>query len=339
MTNRVVARAPGKLFVLGEYAVLDGCPAVVAAVDRFIEVRLGWTDGGGVTQITSGPESVKFATPTPPEETGPLRFVIAAFRSILARCPGIAHRSFTIDIVSRLTAQDGAKVGLGSSAAVTAGVIAALFAAAGREVSEPECRDQLFAAALEAHRRVQGELGSGADVASSVHGGLILFRPRNGLAEISSLALPTGTRLLAAWTGEPASTPDLVSRYRGAANGHAAQRAAFVEASRAAVSEFVTGLAQGSLPLAAVLASEALLEQLAANLSLPILTPRLQQLVEIARTQGAAAKISGAGGGDCGIAFARDAAAAQRLRSAWQAAGLVPLDFSICHEGVSVVRA
>src|SRR6185295_6471595 len=36
----LVARAPGKLFLLGEYAVLDGAPAIVAAVDRFIEVRL-----------------------------------------------------------------------------------------------------------------------------------------------------------------------------------------------------------------------------------------------------------------------------------------------------------
>lgn len=339
MTNRVVARAPGKLFVLGEYAVLDGCPAVVAAVDRFIEVTLDWTDRGGVTQITSGPESVKFATATPPEERGPLRFVTAALRSGLACCSGIAHHSFTIDIVSRLAAQDGAKVGLGSSAAVTAGVLAALFAAAGREVSERQCRNQLFATALEAHRRVQGELGSGADVAASVHGGLILFRPRNGLAEISPLALPTGTRLLAAWTGEPASTPDLVSRYRGAANGHAARRAAFVEASRATVSEFVAGLAQGSLPLASVLAGEALLEQLAADLSLPLLTPRLRQLVEIARHHGAAAKISGAGGGDCGIAFAPDADSARQLRRDWQAAGLVPLDFSICNAGVSVVRA
>ena len=39
-----VARAPGKLFLLGEYAVLDGCPAVVAAVDRYVTVGLRLED-------------------------------------------------------------------------------------------------------------------------------------------------------------------------------------------------------------------------------------------------------------------------------------------------------
>jgi phosphomevalonate kinase len=31
----VHARAPGKVVVLGEYAVLDGAPALVLAVDRY----------------------------------------------------------------------------------------------------------------------------------------------------------------------------------------------------------------------------------------------------------------------------------------------------------------
>jgi len=339
MTNRIVARAPGKLFVLGEYAVLDGCPAVVAAVDRFIEVTLAWTSGGGVTQITSGPQAARFATAASPQETGPLRFVIAALRSALARCPELANQTLTIDIVSHLAGHDGAKVGLGSSAAVTAGVTAALFAAAGRCITERGCRDRLFATALEAHRRVQGEAGSGADVAACIHGGLILFQPRDGLAEISPLTLPAGTRLLAAWTGESASTPELVKYYRACGNGHSGHRATFVEASRTVIDEFVAALAQRSLSPSAVLRNGVLLERLAAELSLPLLTGRLQQLVEIARVHGAAAKISGAGGGDCGIAFARDQAQAEEVRAAWSAAGLVPLDLNICAQGVTVVRA
>ena len=34
------ARAPGKLVALGEYAVLDGAPAVVLALDRYAEVAI-----------------------------------------------------------------------------------------------------------------------------------------------------------------------------------------------------------------------------------------------------------------------------------------------------------
>ena len=35
------ARAPGKAMLLGEYAVLDGAPALVTAVDRYAEARYG----------------------------------------------------------------------------------------------------------------------------------------------------------------------------------------------------------------------------------------------------------------------------------------------------------
>ncbi|MBP1686865.1 MAG: hypothetical protein H6Q33_3008 [Deltaproteobacteria bacterium] len=338
MRNRIVARAPGKLFVLGEYAVLDGCPAVVAAVDRFIEVTLDGSGSDGHTRIRSGTAQLEFPTAAPPDDTDAWRFVLAAFRSSLRQHPELAARGFAIDIVSRLDAHPGTKAGLGGSAAVTVGLIAAMAAAAGQRLWEKKARDRLFAAALAAHRRVQGELGSGADVAASTYGGLILFQPRNGSADISPLRLPAETHFLAAWTGEPASTTDLVSSYRQEQNGKAAIRATFVEASRQSVNEFVATLARGSLSSAAVLRNGALLEQLATDLSLPLLTPRLRRLVEIARAHGAAAKISGAGGGDCGVALARNAVDAQGIKQDWQAAGLVPLDLNICNEGVIVVE-
>jgi len=227
------------------------------------------------------------------------------------------------------------KLGLGSSAAVVTGVIAAVFAAAGQDLKTDSCRDLLFAVALDAHRRVQGSLGSGADVAASVYGGLVLFRPRDGMPQVTPLRFPPHARLLAAWTGEPASTPDLVQRYRSAQDGSAAQRAAFVQATRACVDDFVAGLGRGAVPLSAVAANGRLLEQFAADLSLPLVTPSLSRLVSIARAEGAAAKISGAGGGDCGIAITCGEEAAQRVRAAWYAARLYPLDLSISDQGVS----
>lgn len=335
--RRIVARAPGKLFLLGEYAVLDGCPAVVAAVDRFIEVTLDISDTHRRTRIRSGTAELEFPTAAPPEDTGMWRFVGAAFCSSLREHPALAERGFNIEIVSHLGAHRGVKVGLGSSAAVTVGLMAAMAAAAGQRLTERARRDTLFAAALDAHRRAQRELGSGADVAASTYGGVILFQPRNGSPEISPLRLPADTQFLAAWTGEPASTTDLVNSYRRDDNGRGAARATFVEASRHSVKEFVTTLAQGALSLSAVLQNGALLEQLTADLSLPLLTPRLRRIVAIARAHGAAAKISGAGGGDCGIALTRDAAAARGIRADWQAAGLLPLDLNICDEGVTVV--
>jgi phosphomevalonate kinase len=336
MNTRVVARAPGKLFVLGEYAVLDGCPAVVAAIDRTVEVSLELGSLGTTVRINSTVASAEFSTTAPPVEAGPLRFADAAYRSAVSAFPEVGQRNAVITIASRLDDQQHAKLGLGSSAAVTAGVVAAVFAAAGQDLTAGSCRDHLLSVALGAHRRVQGKLGSGADVAASVYGGLILFRPREGMAQITPLRLPSHACLLAAWTGEPASTPDLVQRYRSAQNGSAAQRAAFVQATRACVDDFVAGLARGSVSLSAVLANGHLLEQLAADLNLPLLTPGLQRLVSVACAEGAAAKISGAGGGDCGIALTCDKETARRVRAAWCAAGLHPLDLSISDQGVSV---
>ncbi|MDF1702969.1 MAG: hypothetical protein P1V36_17615, partial [Planctomycetota bacterium] len=37
---RIEARAPAKLVLMGEYAVLEGAPAIVAAVNRLVRVEL-----------------------------------------------------------------------------------------------------------------------------------------------------------------------------------------------------------------------------------------------------------------------------------------------------------
>src|SRR5207245_2975530 len=67
---------------------------------------------------------------------------------------------------------------------------------------------------------------------------------------------------------------------------------------------------------------------------MPIVTPALARLVAAARRVGAAAKPSGAGGGDCGIALVTSAAQADAVVAAWRAEGIVPLPVAITVEGV-----
>jgi phosphomevalonate kinase len=66
------------------------------------------------------------------------------------------------------------------------------------------------------------------------------------------------------------------------------------------------------------------------------MTGPLRRLVTAARERGAGAKVSGAGGGDCGIALTRDRPVAERIRSAWRAIGIKPLDLAIENEGVTL---
>ncbi len=336
MSDVLVARAPGKLFLLGEYAVLDGGPAVVAAVDRYAEVHLRREPDGARVRITApGCGAVEFAPEFPPAADGPLRFVVAAYRAVRTRHPELGCRGYSLTTTTEMVGPDSAKVGLGSSAAVTVAAVAAFLADSGADVN----RDELFAIALSAHRDAQDGVGSGADVAASAHGGLLLFQPRRGsLPAVSPLAFPANAHLLAAWSGESASTADLVKQYLGARNGSAGARAAFVVASRSHVETFVDAVQRGMLSGVAVDDAAAALERMGDKLGLPVLTPRLRELIAIARAHGAAAKTSGAGGGDCSVALTCDATAAERIRCAWRAAQLVPLPIRVDRTGVTVAR-
>jgi mevalonate kinase len=341
MSDVVIARAPGKLFVLGEYAVLDGCPAVVAAVDRHVEVTLRCTRSSTVRITAPGfCEPLEFSAGAPPVPSDALRFVLAAYRAAYERAlPEIPPVGMDIRVVSRLATADGVHSGLGSSAAVTVAAVAALFAAADREAPLSEWRDAVFATALDAHRMAQGGIGSGADVAASVYGGTLAFEPRAAqLPRVTPLALPADATLLAAWSGDSASTPELVKHYLAMRNGTQAARAAFVATSRQCVAQFVSQLGRGVVPLDALDANGAALEQLGATLGVSLVTPRLHEIVTIARAHGAGAKVSGAGGGDCGIALTANPVAAETIRTAWREAHLTPLDLRICQEGVTVGR-
>jgi phosphomevalonate kinase len=334
MSKTWVARAPGKLFLLGEYAVLDACPAVVAAIDRHIEVRLKREGLRARVRISApGCGTVELPAAAPPTIQGPLRFVISAFRAARSQCSEVGMGGISLTVTSTMAGPGSAKMGFGSSAAVTVATVAALLADVGRDVD----RNNLFATAFTAHRAAQSGVGSGADVAASAYGGLILFQPRpHSLPLVTPLALPRQMQLLVAWSGESASTAGLVQQYLAARNGTAAARAAFVDASHACVDAFVRGLSDRPLSLAAIDANAVALERLASQLGLPVMTPRLARLLAIARAHGAAAKTSGAGGGDCGIALTGDAAAAARIRSAWRAAQLEPLDVGLDCAGVTV---
>lgn len=339
MSEMVRARAPGKLFLLGEYAVLDGAPAVVAAVDRGVEVTLTREASLGCVEIASGEFGTRsFDAASVPRAEGPFRFVISAWQEAVREWPAVRTGGWRLRLDTQLMDPSGAKLGLGSSAATTVAVLAALMAAADGSIEGSEDRRQLLALALLAHQRAQGT-GSGADVAASVFGGVILFEPGRPVARVEPLSLPSEAVLLAAWTGQQASTAALVDRYLGAHNGARKARMEFVAVSRQCVDRFVRGVAAGALPGSAIDDNGDALARMARALGVDAITPALHRAISVARAAGAAAKISGAGGGDCAIALTAGAAAADRVRSAWLRQELTPLDLRIAKQGVTVGRS
>jgi phosphomevalonate kinase len=333
--TRLVARAPGKLFLLGEYAVLDGGPAVVAGIDRYVEVHVAPARTRVVRIAAPGyTDAVEFAPGGPLPDCAGLRFALAAYAEATTAWPRTADAGLELSITSQLDCRSGAKTGLGSSAAVAVATVGAIFALAGFEGTPRRFQDAVFTTALRAHRHAQGGTGSGADVAASTYGGIVRFHPRRQAPpHTTALSLPPDVLLLAAWTGTAAPTVELVRAY--AALPENGRRAAFRRASQKSVDWFVAALQRGALSVAAIEAGREALAELA-DLGLPLLTPALRELIAIARACGVAAKPSGAGGGDCGVALTADPAAAQRVRAAWQAAGLVPVELGVSREGVTV---
>lgn len=319
----VAAHAPGKLFLTGEWAVLRGAPAIIAAVDRRarVAVEAGDREGVEIESLAEGRREVFAVTadaagaPLPRGDAG---MVLAALRQRNAPA-----RPLRVVVDSRPFLVGERKLGLGRSAATLVATVAALGA------DEPVTF--VLRRALAANALFQEGQGSGADVAAAVHGGVIEVRRIGDELAVASRTLPAGLHLIAGWTGTSAHTPPLLARFAASPPPpvFAEVMAAAVDAAAAVERGDADGL------LAAVERSAALLERLGVALDLPLVTPELASLVRAANRAGAAAKPSGAGGGDCGIAFATSAAQATAVQAAWRDAGILPLPVAIAAEGVA----
>ncbi len=183
---------PGKVILLGEYAVLDGAPAVVMAVNRGVKCEV-WR---------KGPLTIE----TPETDS---RFVKPALQSIRT------NGRFRFTAWNPPAGADE-KVGLGSSAAACVAAVTAGLTNT-RQNAEPPT---VFQMAKKIHHDVQGS-GSGIDVAASAFGGILRYE--NGAPTPLPFKLPY---MSVVWSGTSAKTGPRVLRYQSWS-----ERRAFVQAS------------------------------------------------------------------------------------------------------------
>ncbi len=348
------ASAPGKLFLLGEYAVLEGAPALLTAVDRRVKVRIAHTDadrwllnapGLGIEQLTLESDGAL------PDSLGrttheKLRLYDAVRRTVAEAVGGVGHgggtalpghqrrdRALSISIDSSELSLGGHKLGLGASAAVAVALTMGL--ARARDLNFDNTA--LFAAALAAHRQAQGPLGSGGDVAAAVAGGLISYSTgatAPDAVSLTSLLWPNDLTMMVVVTGQGSSTPELVGRVTDFARRDPNRYR--TDLARLARLAEQASLALGTADAFLALASEYYdaLATLDAHAHAGIISDRHRQLHTLAARLDGVFKSSGAGGGDVGLAFARSGAPARDLAAALQRAQahIVPLNF--CAPGV-----
>ena len=303
------ASAPGKALLCGEYAVLEGAPAVVAAVDR--RVRVSWTAE---------------ASALPPEVDATLRLA----RERLGPLPP----SMTLDV--RELQAGGKKLGLGSSAGAAVAAAGAAFDHHGYNLADDGVLDQVFDCALAGHASVAPK-GSGVDVASATFGGFLRFAcDEHGISH-ARLEKPTGLVVRLVWTGQPARTSDLVDRVqrfrRGDSHGYRSIMDRLETIAGRFEQAFETGSARKVVKEAAAYASA--MEALGNAAGAPIVEEKLQRTGELARKFSGSAKPCGAGGGDVAVAFFVDQASADRFETACKNAGLHPIEVSWGARGVS----
>ena len=178
---QLTASAPGSLMVSGEHAVVYGAPAIVCAIAARVRIHLrSRTDRRILIHSALADHATDLDTLA---DHPKLRFILAALRQAPPVC------GLELDIVSNIDPT----LGLGSSAAVTATLIALLARLRG-EAFDPAALHRA------AHRTILAvqKRGSGADLAASLAGGMVAYTPATDTAPacISALPLPpTGLSL------------------------------------------------------------------------------------------------------------------------------------------------
>lgn len=298
---------------MGEHAVVYGRPAVVAAVDLRLTVRVGPRGDGGVHLDLPGLgraedlswEAVRAYARLGREswreysrDPGPERFRILrgddpahVVKTALGEAAELLDEAAPPGV--RLGVESDLPIGsgFGSSAATAVGVIAAYLAWRGA----PLDLQRIEHLALEVERRQHG-LPSGVDTAAVVRGGILWARRSDlGLAtETVEAGSPLLSRLRVYDTGTPPEpTGAVVAAVRSHRDRDPTRHEGLLdrieEATRAFRSELATAAENPRRVLDLVRECEACLEELG------VVPPTVRALARQIESEGGAAKISGAG--------------------------------------------
>ena len=314
--------APGKVVICGEYAVLDGAPALVMAIDRRASVAI--KGAAGVRSMVSAPgfrdpgSQFSYSKNSGFDWHGDGAILLLEYAWRQAGPDLAAPIELTLDTRAFRDAESGAKFGLGSSAALTTALVWALAKLAG----EQSVSERLAQAA---HRDFQGGRGSGVDVAASCNGGVTAYR-MSGPSEL--LAWPGGLEYAILWSGVPADTKPRLERF---AASTLPDRTRALGAAAQAVLDSWTAQKQ---VFGALRDYAAGLHRFSADSGLGIFDGGHESLFEMARDYGVVYKPCGAGGGDIGIALAEDRAGLRRFVGQAAATGFIELDLATDDSGV-----
>lgn len=321
--TRVTASAPGKVIVTGEYAVLDGAPAVCMAVNRRARVTISAATEPGVVVSAPGFLPAPIAFSSVKDSFADLPLLAAVWQKL----PEAPTKNLKIELDSQaFQTAAGEKIGAGSSAAVAVALTAAIERFAGTQ-------SDVFGTALDAHHAFQGGSGSGADIACSFAGGVIEYRKLG--SEIAGLSWPRDLNYTLLWSGQSADTAAQIEKL-----GATKSRSSRANLSNAAseIAEAWKGGDTATIISGLKNYSDAL-RLFDADHQLGIFGAGHAELADAAASGDVVYKPCGAGAGDLGIAVASSEPALQEFVSVARNRHYQPVDLKIDATGVELEGA
>lgn len=348
----IECRAPGKLIILGEYAVLEGAPALVQAVDRYADVRVSKTHGGE-GEIIAHPllrESQAFFFDeerlfhwTQPRSQELLPYIEPLMRALgpwaldQDRSQGLSLHLDTQAFFVEM-AGERRKLGLGSSAALVVALAAAWYASR-HGIEALDC-ERWLPTLVELHRKIQGGRGSGADVAASLYGGLIRYTTGGEEAVPSAQQLRpiANVEWMWIWLGQSASTPHFLQAMNAYRHHNPEHYQSYMRIMNdlATVGLNAVKTQNAEELLRAISEYGHVMERLGDAADAPIYTDDHRRLAQIAKRFGVAFKPSGAGGGDIAVAASVDTTALSAMARNIRAAGYQVVALGPAQQGLTI---
>lgn len=359
----ISTKAPGKLYVAGEYAVVEpGYSAIVTTVDLFIHLKITSTgkNYGSIYSegFTNEPvrwertfEKVQFTKPAPS-----LKYIQSAIHTTEQYLQelGVSLNNYQVTIQSELEHDTGHKLGLGSSGAVTVAIIQGLL-----EYYNVPVSDLLIYKLSVLSQLRLGVNSSFGDLAAITYTGWLQYTSfdrevvsdylkTHSITETLELEWPhldikrldvsDDVHFLIGWTGSPASSDQLVGKVQNKKKQNKNQYAFFLKESQASVSQLSASLLHNDEAgiLEAVNRNRQALLQMGQETNTLIETPQLSQLCDIAEKYQGAGKTSGAGGGDSGIAFVFNQQSVSKIIAEWKTANITHLPLTIYHKDANL---
>jgi mevalonate kinase len=296
----VTVKAPGKVILYGEHAVVYGEPALAMAVNKYVYVTAKVRDDGkiginamdlklaglSVTILENGDIVAR-------TDYGAVISALSYVKRALEIAMEYVDKRVGVDLLIRSEMPVGA--GLGTSAAVAVATILAYVKALGYDIDKRE----LARLAWQVEKDVQGA-ASPTDTTMATFGGLIYIKPEGNSVIMEPVKPGTEIPLVIGYIPRVSTTKELVAMVRRKLESMRDVIEPIIKTIGVITRRGREALEKGDLELMGTLMNinHGLLD------SLGVSTRQLNEMVYAARSAGAlGSKLTGAGGGGCMIAL------------------------------------